>query len=148
MRMDDVSWIAGLMRENYEAVGFLPLNSLQSQYAGNGRYILQCDERGNRIGYLLHGNPKPGGILSVAQHCIQFDKRLRGYGEETFHKLILRARHANCRAVKVRCAAGLPSNEFWLAMGLELVKVDDGPNRRKRPINVLLLDLWPTLFKS
>lgn len=140
------SWIAGLMRENYEAVGFLPFSTLERQYIANERYILQTEEHGRNVGYLLHGALHPGGILTVAQHCIQYDSRLRGYGEVAFQTLIDRAKHANCRAIKVRCAAELPSNEFWCAMGLQVVNVKHPINRRNRAINVMMLDLWPTLW--
>lgn len=145
--MNETSWIAGLMRQNYEAVGFLPYEALEGQYIAHGRYVIQTNERGQKVGYLLHGKPTAGGILSVAQHCIETDKRLHGYGQEAFKTLLDRARFANCRAIKVRCAADLPSNEFWREMGLEVVSVRPGGQRRQRDINVMLLDLWPTLFE-
>lgn len=144
--MNETSWIAGLMRENYDAVGFLPYEAVQ-EYMDLGRYILQTDESGIKVGYLLHGKPMPGGILTVAQHCIETDKRLHGHGQEAFKTLLDRARAANCRAIKVRCASDLPSNEFWRAMGLEVVNVRQGGRKRQRDINVMLLDLWPTLFQ-
>lgn len=141
----NVSWIAGLMRHNYEAVGFLPESAIEQQYVANGRYVLQADERGRNVGYLLHGKPTPGAILTVAQHCIETDKRLRGYGQEAFKTLLDRAKIANCRAIKVRCAVDLPSNAFWREMGLEIVSVQSGGKHRQRDINVMLLDLWPRL---
>jgi hypothetical protein len=144
---DDVSWITGLMRQNYDAVGFLPEFAIAEQYVANGRYVVQTDERGRKVGYLLHGKPTPGGILTVAQHCIETDKRLRGYGQDAFKVLLERARISNCRAIKVRCASDLPSNEFWQAMGLKRVNVQAGGRKRQRDINVMLLDLWPTLFE-
>jgi GNAT superfamily N-acetyltransferase len=139
------SWIAGLMRHNYEAVGFIPAPTVATQYVQQGRYVLQTDERGRRVGYLLHGKPTPGGILTVAQHCIDLDWRLRGYGEAAFDQVVARARAANCRGLKVRCAATLPSTEFWQAMGLALAKVTHPTNYRQRAVNVYLLDLWPVL---
>jgi hypothetical protein len=144
--MEETSWIAGLMKENYDAVGFLPYEAVQ-EYIDLGRYIIQTDERGNKVGYLLHGKPTPGGILTVAQHCIETDKRLRGHGQDAFEELLNRARQANARAIKVRCASDLPSNEFWKSMGLEVVNIKHPNNARKRDINVMLLDLWPTLIK-
>lgn len=144
--MLDISWIAGLMRQNYDAVGFLPYQALH-YYASTERYILQPDERGRNVGYLLHGKPTPGGILVVTQHVIDFDKRLQGYGQQAFETLVSRARSANCRAIRVACAADLPSNDFWRAMGLELVRIDHRANKRQRDVNVMVLDLWPRLFR-
>lgn len=144
---NDTSWIAGLMRQNYDAVGFLPYEAVQ-EYIDLGRYVMQTNEHGVKVGYLLHGKPTPGGILTVAQHVIEVDKRLHGYGQEAFNVLLDRAKQANCRAIKVRCAEDLPSNAFWQEMGLEVVNVQHVANKRKRAINVLLLDLWPTLFKK
>ena len=139
------SWIAGLMSKNTDALGFLPFAAID-RYVMSGQYVMQTDQHGNNIGYLLHGKPTPGSILTVAQHCIEEDKRFRGYGRDTFQELLSRAERANCRAIKVRCAADLPSNAFWLEMGFQIVRIDHRANRRNRDINVMLLDLWPTLF--
>jgi hypothetical protein len=146
--MDDLSWITGLMRHNYDAVGFIPDSTVRDRYIDRGRYVIQTNERGQAVGYLLHGLPTPGGILTVAQHVIEDDKRLRGFGREAFEELLERARTGNCRAIKVRCGADLPSNDFWREMGLELVNVQQRDNKRQRAINVMLLDLWPTLWKA
>ncbi len=108
--------------------------------------MLQEDEVGRRVGYLLHGKPTQGGLLVVSQHCIDTDKRLRGYGEKAFQEVIERARQANCKGIKLRCAEGLESNAFWQAQGLEVVSVQHPQNWRKRAINVYLLDLWPRLW--
>jgi hypothetical protein len=142
----DLSWIVGLMKANSEAVGFIPETTLEEDYLTTGRYILQCNEQGQRVGYLLHGLPRPGGLLVVSQHCIDMDKRLHGYGEEAFRELVERARIANCRGIKLRCAEDLESNVFWQSQGLEHVSTQHPDNRRKRAINIYLMDLWPTLF--
>lgn len=142
---DDVGWIAGLMRENYEAVGFIPYRGIE-KYIHTGRYILQSNEVGKSVGYLLHGKLSPGGIVVVSQHCIDMDKRMKGYGEKAFLTLLERARVNNCRAIKVRCAADLPSNDFWLEMGLKVTRVMNPNNQRHRQINVMVLDLYPSLW--
>lgn len=142
---DTLSWIAGLMKQNYDAVGFLPFDAVRT-YIKTGHYILQHDIRGNLVGYLLHGRPVPGGILSVAQHCIEIDKRFSGYGTEAFNTLLDRAQQSNCRGIKVRCADDLPSTEFWLKMGMGITRIDHPSNRRRRAINTMMLDLYPSLF--
>lgn len=145
--MDDLTQITALMAENRESVGFIPMTTVAGRYLAQDQYIMQRDMRGRKIGYLLHGKPTPGGILTVAQHCIEYDQRLRGYGRETFGELVERARQANCRAIKVRCAANLPSMEFWRAMGCEITRtLQHLDTYRQRDIYVLMLDLWPRLI--
>lgn len=145
---DHLSWIAGLMRQNYEAVGFIPIATVQSQYVATGRYVFQSDEAGRPVGYLLHGALRPGRILVVSQHCIDLEKRLHGYGENAFKTVVERARIANCRGIKLHCAADLESNAFWQAMDLHLVSVKTPANKRQRSVNVYMLDLWPSLWES
>lgn len=146
--MSDASWIVGLMKTAREEVGFIPEPTVQRQYTDKGRYIMQTNERGVNVGYLLHGAPHPGGILVVSQHLIETDKRMRGYGELAFDELVRRAKYANCRAIKLRCAEELSANEFWLHMGFRITRIDNPQNTRHRAINTMLLDLWPTLFDT
>ena len=141
-----VSWIAGLMRENYDAVGFLPFEALRDQYIGHERYVLQSDERGRRVGYLLHGSPQAGRSLNVAQHCIQVDRRQNGYGEQALKILIDRAERAGCTAIYVRCATDLESLGFWRGQGFELRDIVSGGKRRNRTIARLWLPLTRPLF--
>lgn len=143
---DHLSWIVGLMRQNYDAVGFIPATTVQSRYIAAERYVFQTDESGKPVGYLLHGAIRPGRILVVSQHCIDPDKRLHGYGENAFKTLVERARIANCRGIKLHCAADLESNAFWQAMNLQLVSVKTPENKRHRSVNVYMLDLWPSLW--
>lgn len=134
-----VSWIAGLMRENYEAVGFIPDTKLRDHYLAHERYVLQTDESGRRVGYLLHGVPQPGHSLTVAQHCIQVDRRSHGYGEAALAELIERADRVGCPSIRVRCATDLDSLEFWLGQGFRLLEVVPGGVRRQRQIARLWL---------
>jgi hypothetical protein len=141
MNTDDTSWICGLMRLNTDALGFVPQSTVYSQYVRHGRYIMQTDAHGRNVGYLLHGAAKPGCVLTVAQHCIDNDKRLQGFGRVAFETLLDRAVQANCKSIRLKCAEELPSNEFWRGMGFDVIRVDHPVNRRKRAINVYWLDL-------
>lgn len=145
--MDDLDFILALMRQNTNELGFIPSSTIETHYLRGGQFIIQNNHVGKPVGYLLHGKPTPGGILTVAQHCIEMDKRDKGYGRETVEELIERAQQKNCRAVKLRCAEGLPSNEFWQALGFELTNTVYPDNSRKRAVNVYMLDLWPVLIK-
>jgi GNAT superfamily N-acetyltransferase len=135
------SWIAGLMRENREALGFLPFESLDGQYLTHGRYVLQHDEAGRRVGYLLHGAPRLGRTLAVAQHCIADERRRHGYGEAALGVLLERAERAGASAVTVRCAAELESLAFWQQQGFVVRDVVPGGERRGR----LIVRLWRPL---
>lgn len=140
------SWIAGLMAENYEAVGFIPITTLREQYLAKDRYIVQGDERGQSVGYLLHGALKYGRSLVVSQHCIQYEKRLRGHGKAAFIELVRRARLANASSIVLRCAEGLPAVQFWQSLGFQIVKVEPGGTRRGRMIFKMVYPLSLPLF--
>lgn len=144
--MNDHEFITGLMRENYESLGFIPDTTVRDRYLTAGRYIIQNNAAGQPVGYLLHGSPQPGGVLTVAQAVIECDKRERDYGRQIFYDLLTRARQANCRSITLRCAEDLESNGFWLAMGFEKTNTTHPNNQRKRAVNVYTLDLVPTLF--
>ena len=118
--MGVASWIAGLMRENYDAVGFIPEPTVDRQYVALGRYVLQEDEAGRLTGYLLHAAPAYGHPLSVAQHCIQYDRRRHGYGEAALRDLIARAEAIGASCVTARVATDLDALGFWLSQGFEV----------------------------
>lgn len=146
--MDDTDFIAGLMRENYEAVGFIPEPTVRHRYVAREQAIIQTDERGKRVGYLLHGAVRPGRDVVVTQHCIDIDKRLRGYGEQAVAELLRRAEARGVRAVRLRCAEGLPSLTFWEAMGFAVTRARDEGNVRNRLIYELRKDLWVPLLRE
>jgi GNAT superfamily N-acetyltransferase len=146
--MDDIAFILGLMKQNTDEVGFIPSTTVSSRYIAEERYIIQRDRRGRQVGYILHGKPTAGGVLTVAQAVVEVDHRDKGFGQMEAMRLIERAKKANARAVKLRCASDLDANAFWLAMGFEHTNTLTPENRRQRAINAYLMDLWPTLFKT
>lgn len=140
------SWIAGLMAENYDAIGFIPLGTIKSRYIAKQRYVLQLDERGRRVGYLLHGSIKYGQPVVISQHCIQYDKRLRGYGEQAFQELLKRANLAGASSIQLRCADDLPALMFWQSVGFRIVRIVPGGEKRHRMIAVMIYPLALPLF--
>lgn len=140
------SWIAGLMRENYEAVGFIPEPTVAHQYLANDRAIIANDERGRRAGYLLHGLMIPGRSVNVSQHCISDELRRNGYGEQALRELVLRAERHGVSAISVRCATDLPSLSFWQGQGFRMSKIIDGGQKRNRQIGQLWLPLNAPLW--
>ena len=142
----DASWIVGLMRENYDAVGFIPEPTIQRQYVAAQRYVIQADESGRRVGYLLHGAPSYGRPLSVAQHCIQYERRRYGYGEEALSELIRRARLAGASCITARVGTDLEALDFWLAEGFQIREIVPGGTKRERTIARIWLPLGLPLF--
>ena len=135
------TWIAGLMRENYEAVGFIPTTTVDQQYIRLRRFIAQSDERGRPVGYLLHGAIACGRVVSIAQHCIQYESRLRGHGEHALHELVARAAHGSASGITARVATDLDALAFWIAQGFEIRAVVAGGLSRTRTIACLWLPL-------
>jgi GNAT superfamily N-acetyltransferase len=142
------SWITGLMAENYDAVGFIPKTTVETRYIRRGWYVLQTDERGRKVGYLLHGRIQQGNPVVVSQHCIQYEKRLKGYGEKAFQVLKERAERGGASSIKLRCADDLPALLFWQSVGFEIINVTPGGQKRKRmimsmtyPLSLPLLEL-------
>lgn len=132
--MDIANWIAGLMAENTDALGFIPNTTLKTRYIAKSRYVLQADERGRTVGYLLYGALRYGQPVVIAQSCIQYEKRLRGYGEKAFLELLRRCRLAGASSIHLRCADDLPAVQFWQSLGFQILKIEPGGARRGRMI--------------
>lgn len=130
--MDTAQWITGLMAENYEAISFIPDTTLRDRYIAKHRYILQSSERGQPVGYLLYGALNYGQPVIISQACIQYEKRLRGYGEAAFTELTRRARLTGASSIHLTVAEDLPAVQFWQSVGFRVVKVFYDGNRRGR----------------
>lgn len=143
--MDDLSFILGLMKQNTDALGFIPGSTVADRYIAKGRYIIQSPS-GVAVGYILHGKPVAGHILTIAQAVVEYERREQGHGMDAVNELIERARRANCRSIVLKCAEDLKANHFWLTAGFEKTSVLQKANRRNRAINVYVMDLWPGLF--
>ena len=129
------------MRENYEAVGFIPQTTVANRYVADNQYILQNDERGRAVGYLLHGKLSYAKSAVISQHCIQYEKRLRGYGQEAFREFLHRCEVAQVSSIHLRVAQDLPAVEFWQSCGFVPVSIVPGGERRNRYIVVMRLGL-------
>lgn len=145
---DALSFIVGTMAQGYNQLGFIPAPKVEEYYIGRGFYVLQSNRRGIAVGYVLHGKPLAGKVLSIAQAIIDIDRRNLGFGELAVAQVVERAKFANCRAVKLRCADGLEANGFWRQMGFTLTKSEFPGNKRQRAINTYVLDLWPLLWDT
>lgn len=142
--MTDLDFIIGLMKQDYEALGFIPRIGIE-QYIQAGHYCLQT-RQGIPVGYLLHGSSK-SEIMPITQTIIDFDYREKRYGIDILSQVIERARQGNAKYIRVRCAKDLPSNDFWVHVGFKHVNTLYPNNKRKRAINVYYYSLYPELFK-
>jgi len=147
--MNNTDFIVGLMKQGYNtapcSLGFIPITRIQ-EYVASGQYVIQHDTRGRDVGYILHGIANPGGILHVTQSIIDVDHRNLGFGSLALAVVIARAKQANCRAIKLRCAEDLVSNFFWRDSGFLMTNTLYPVNKRRRAIHVYVMDLWTGLF--
>lgn len=135
-----------LMKDNYPALGFLPMSRIEKQER-KGLVFHQYDND-EWMGYLVVGAIRAGGITHIWQECV--DKTARGYGSGTrlFHRLLDKCKRGYVHQIQLRCAEDLESNLFWRAMGFEFVKSVDVGNARKRRINYYRFTVTPSLFDS
>lgn len=140
--MDDLDYIIGLMRDNSEAVGFIPSTTVTTQYINKYRYVIQYDERGHKVGYILHGSIRYNQPLHISQHCIDYDKRLKGYGEAAFNIVRERARVGGASIIKIRVAEDLPAVSFWQSLGFRCASLTFPDNKRRRAIIHMEYPVW------
>ena len=135
------------MRSNYEAVGFIPCSTIEMRYVRSSRYILQMDDRGRPVGYLLHGRILRGSPVVVSQHVIECDHRLRGYGYRAFLELLRRCEKVGASSVQLRVASDLPAVGFWENCRFRHWYTEPGGARRNRIIYGMAYDLEMPLMR-
>lgn len=141
--MTDAQFIITLMKTETDALGFIPSTAIEPRWIRNGRFILQHNGYGRRVGYLLHGPPKPNRPLHVNQICIDVDDRLRRYAATAVQELLARADAAGATAIHLRCAIDLAANSFWTSLGFLPHHLSAGGKSRNRTIVHYRLELRP-----
>lgn len=123
--MQDKNFIIGLMRENYDALGFIPATTIETRYLANGLYVVQRDLRGRNTGYVLHGNPshRNNYEMVISQAVIDYDNRNRGFGNLAVQQIVARAEQVNARRIRLSCADDLDANLFWQSIGFEHILI-------------------------
>jgi N-acetylglutamate synthase-like GNAT family acetyltransferase len=142
-----LDFIIGLMKQNTNELGFIPSTTIEERYLHSGQYLIQ-ERNGTSVGYLLHGVPITGKVLTIAQACIEYDYRDIGHGHDLVQRLINRGKQANSSAIKLHCADHLAAQYFWEAMSFVKTGQLVRDNSRKRDIGIYVLQLWPTLFDN
>lgn len=141
------NWIGGLMAEMTNQVqprcfSIIPYSTINDRYIRLDRYVLQYDERGNKIGYILHGAIHYGKPLVISQAAIIYEKWAQGYGKAAFDVVLSRAQKSGCPAIWLRCADDLPALQFWQSLGFIPFSAVSGANNRTIIRLVYPLKLW------
>lgn len=143
MTSPPLDYVESLMRQNYEAVGFLPRPRLE-QYALRGQVLVET-ENGEPCGYLVFGKAA-WPFLRVYQSVVQYDARRRDHGLALVARLIAIGRERGAAAISLWCADDLEANAFWREAGFSFAGQRDGGKRRGRKHNRWVLTLTPGLF--
>jgi hypothetical protein len=134
------------MGHNTDALGFIPKPTVQHRYIAHHRYVLQTDEHGHPVGYLLHGAIRRGAAVVISQHCIEVDARRKHYGIVAFQQFLSRCQRAGASSIHLRVADDLPAVEFWRSCGFQTKAIVPGGERRGRMIVEMSLPLDLPLF--
>lgn len=136
------------MAHNTDALGFIPEPTVRHRYIEQERYVLQTDEKGKPVGYLLHGAMHRAQPCVISQHCIDFDARRQHYGFLAFQEFLGRCQRAGCSSVHLRVAEDLQAVHFWQACGFQTRAIVPGGQRRDRIIVEMFLPLELPMFAS
>lgn len=139
--MNPTEFICGLMRQNTDALGFIPRSYIQRYFIPRYLYVIQLNRFRKPIGYLLHGPVNRHGIMHIHQACIELDKRNRGFGLAAVQRVINRAKRQHAHTILLRCAADLDAVLFWRAIGFQPTHLSPGGARRRRTIVNFRLEL-------
>lgn len=143
--MNPTEFICGLMRENTDAVGFIPRPTVLKEFILKDRYILQVNRFGKVVGYLLHGPTRPDRHMKIHQACIRLDKRNHGFGVAAVRTLFARALKRQALTITLHCADELEATLFWCKCGFVPIDYRPGGKRRRRAIITFRADLTNTV---
>lgn len=133
-----------LMKDNYEAVGFLPQSAIEKGIAE--RRVYNQIDNAEWVGYLISGPLRLGGTAHIWQECIDKSARRYGSGQRLFLDYLADCIRVGVHYIMLRCADDLPSNIFWKSMGFTLIGTSRPNNKRKRSINIYRRRVITDLF--
>lgn len=141
--MNDSSLIISLMKQNTDALGFIPAPAIKHRFVKGGHYRIIRGRAGRRIGYLLLSPLRHKTPLQIHQACIDYDWRRRHFAAAALRQLLAQAIESHVPYIHLRCALDLDANAFWHAMGFKLLEIQEGGLRRDRLICIYSLPLQP-----
>ena len=139
-----IDYIDALQRKNAEQLSFYPRQVFEREQA-KGRLFLGL-LNGEPCGYIYVG--AFGIDVKCHQVCIQYDARRRLYGASIAAVMEAYAEECKAASITLRCGFDLEANEFWKALGYNVISVVNGGVRRMRKINIWRKQLAPELFET
>lgn len=137
---DMLQYIDDLQRKNAEQLSFYPAQVFEREQERGRLFLAMLN--GEPCGYIYAG--AAGVDVKCHQVCIQYDARLRRYGEALV--AVLEDYADGAASITLRCGFDIEANDFWKALGYQCIAVQDGGIRRNRKINVWRKQLQPELF--
>ena len=129
-----------LQRTLAEQVGYLHRSALEKYHDRN--QILPAWQNDELCGYLLF-NDTPGQRLArrrpttctIYQAAIQYDAQRTKHGTILVNQVIARARRTGLYFLDCWVTNTIPANDFWKALGFDLIDTRPGGRKRKRTLN-------------
>lgn len=132
--LSDTDFICGLMRQNTDALGFIPRPTVRDRFVPRGQYLIQLNRFRKPIGYLIHGPLHPDGSVYIHQAVIDLHRRNRHFGNQMVNQLVARATRNSAGLLRLRCASDLDAVAFWTALGFQPKETTPGGHRRRRDV--------------
>jgi GNAT superfamily N-acetyltransferase len=131
--LQDIDYLCHLQRieaNRDDAIGFLPKVAYENEIRGiRHGTILVARENDDEVGF-LYATHNRHGVTHIQQVAVQDDARRLDIGGQ----LVGAVTRTNDWLVSLRCREGLPSVDFWTALGFEVNNIDHTPTKRKRPV--------------
>jgi hypothetical protein len=126
------SYVVSLAKRERETIGFIPGERyLQAYEAGQ---LVGQRFNGELCGFLYHGPIRADRAVHIWQCAIQVDARRLNAATEVVAAFVARCERRQAACIRLRCAAELEANAFWVAMGFTPVRVVAGGLSRGRLI--------------
>lgn len=123
----DIDTIAKIAAKNSKELGFVMKVALKNSIAKDS--LLVAEKEGRVIGFCNYNKRKRDGVSVIYEICVSKDFRGLGYAKKMIDKLD--------RPIQLKCPVDNESNNFYKAIGCELVETVEG---RKRALNVWRLN--------
>ena len=147
--LEDLHYVEHLSQRESFAIGFVPKPAYEAAITGQKqgkRWSLTCNDRlwvvienNDPVGFLLASFGDRGRVTQIA---IQEDARLLERGRLLLDAFEDEAEQRGCLLTHAGCAADLPSNAFWEAMGYRLVGTRKGIHFESKHHSQRDVNLW------
>lgn len=133
VRFADITEMRDVQRvfnKNNKAVGFVMLPTLVQRQESGQLYVA---EQEHAIVGVVEWHLRRDHVCTLHTIAVLPANAGQGIGKLLLHALIAWARERNARLLRLKCPAGLPSNDFYRSQGLTHVTTEPG---RKRALNI------------